>query len=193
LGTFLGYHVTVCDARAVFATPAHALPRKRLSAATAYCAFQAGSKSPMVVRVNYALHALMTLAMIAMLFHGWDWPLLPQLLAFALAAWWFTVQASSTLAQHAIHRGGHPRGKSLHDAFVMAAMGVMLAAPQFAGTHAADVAQVCPVALPTTNDWTGAASMIAVGHHARAGHAEKARPPCGNQRRAISSRHGQIL
>jgi hypothetical protein len=134
LGTFLGYHVTVCDARAVFATPAHALPRKRLSAATAYCAFQAGSKSPMVVRVNYALHALMTLAMIAMLFHGWDWPLLPQLLAFALAAWWFTVQASSTLAQHAIHRGGHPRGKSLHDAFVMAAMGVMLAAPQFAGT-----------------------------------------------------------
>jgi CHASE2 domain-containing sensor protein len=64
-----------------------------LSATTAYCAFRAGSKSPMVVRVNNALHTLMTLAMIAMLFPGWDWPLLPQLLAFALAAWWFTGHA----------------------------------------------------------------------------------------------------
>lgn len=44
----------------------------------------------------------MTPSMIGMLFHGWDWPLLPQFLAFAPGAWWFTVQASSTRAQSAI-------------------------------------------------------------------------------------------
>jgi hypothetical protein len=48
--------------------------------------------------VNYGLHALMTLSMIGMLFHGWEWLRLPQILAFTLAAWWFAVQAAATRA-----------------------------------------------------------------------------------------------
>jgi hypothetical protein len=149
-----------------------------LSAATVYCAFRAGSKSPMIVRVNYALHALMTLAMIGMLFHGWNWPLLPQLLAFALGTWWFTVQASSSRARPGIRRGSQPRSKSLYDALFMAAMVFMLATPEFAGTQstpgsnahggsAASVGQGTnhgagaadgPVTLPATDDRTSAAN-----------------------------------
>jgi hypothetical protein len=151
-----------------------------LAAATVYCGFRAGSKSPVVMRVNYGLHALMTAAMIAMLAHGWEWPLLPQILVFTLAAWWFAVQAAASWAEPGTRRGrpGRPgRRKCLYDALMMAAMAYMLAVMQLGataaasglqapdvfavqGTHHPAAAGASRVTLPAAPDWTSQATLV---------------------------------
>ncbi|QOI65976.1 DUF5134 domain-containing protein (plasmid) [Arthrobacter sp. TES] len=46
----------------------------------------------LVNRVNYILHTLMGLGMLGMVWHQIPLPLLPQLLIFALASFWFLLQ-----------------------------------------------------------------------------------------------------
>jgi hypothetical protein len=148
-----------------------------LSAATVYCAFRAGGRSPIPLRVNYGLHGLMTTAMTGMLLHGRDWPLLPQVLVFGLAAWWFAVQAASPQAKQGKPQQRQGRGKCLYDALSMTAMAYMLAAAQFAGTekasgspepaalvvqgphHAAEMA-ARPATLAAAHDWTSQATVV---------------------------------
>ncbi|MDI3211075.1 hypothetical protein [Arthrobacter sp. AL12] len=58
-----------------------------LLAASLYAAVRAGRKSPPAARVGFALHAAMLVAMVSMLVPGFQWPALPQILFFNLAAW----------------------------------------------------------------------------------------------------------
>jgi hypothetical protein len=108
-----------------------------LLAATLYSGFRASRKSALAVRVDHGLHAVMMAAMILMLAPGVQWPVLPQILVFVLAAWWFLIQAAS--AQPA--RSGEPafagRGLPLYDALSMAAMAYMIVAMDLRGGHGA--------------------------------------------------------
>lgn len=148
-----------------------------LAAATIYCGLRAGSKLRLVIRVNYCLHALMTAAMIAMLVHGWEGPPLPQILAFALGAWWFTVQAAASIAAPGTRPGRPRRGKCFYDAMMMAAMAYMLAVAQFTATAASSGLQApetfafrgahhpggagaLRVTFPATPDWTSQAALV---------------------------------
>jgi Domain of unknown function (DUF5134) len=148
-----------------------------LAAATIYCGFRAGSRSALVIRMNYGLHALMTAAMIAMLVHGGEWPLLPQILVFALAAWWFAVQAAATRAGTGTRPGRPGRGKCLYDALMMAATAYMLAVMRLAspaassglqtpgvfavqGAHHPGGAGALHVTFPATPDWTSQAAPV---------------------------------
>lgn len=110
-----------------------------LLAASLYAAFRAGRKSPSDTRVGFGLHAAMMAAMVLMLAPGLRWPALPQILFFALAAWWFVLRAVSRrpvpiagphVPERPVNarRGGQPgRSSLLYHALTMAAMAYMLA------------------------------------------------------------------
>ena len=98
-----------------------------LLAATLYSAWRGLAAARPAGRVDSALHALMTAAMALMLIPGGQWPVLPQVLLFALGAWWFILQA---VRRRTGSRDAWPptgQGKPLYDAAAMAAMAFMLA------------------------------------------------------------------
>ena len=66
-----------------------------LLAASLYAAVRAGRTSPPATRAGYGLHAAMMTAMVLMPVPGPQWPALPQILFFGLAAWWFALRAVS--------------------------------------------------------------------------------------------------
>ena len=99
-----------------------------LLAATLYSARQGMAAARPAGRVDSALHALMTAAMALMLVPAGQWPVLPQVLLFALGAWWFVVQAVRRRTRSRDDRPPTGRGKPLYDAAAMIAMAFMLAA-----------------------------------------------------------------
>lgn len=91
---------------------------------------------------------------------------------------WFAVQAAATRALQGIRTVNQGSGKSLYDAFVMAAMAFMLAVTQMAGfsstgnyvpgraaasvgggTHHVPGNAIGPFSLPATDDWTNTAAF----------------------------------
>ncbi|MDZ4351133.1 MAG: DUF5134 domain-containing protein [Arthrobacter sp.] len=104
-----------------------------LLGASLYAAFRAGRQSPPAIRAGYGLHAAMMIAMVPMLVPGLQWPALPQIVFFALAAWWFILRAVSRRPvqvaglQVPAAGPGHGRGALLYNALTMAAMACMLA------------------------------------------------------------------
>lgn len=134
-----------------------------LLAAALYAAFRAIRKSPPATRVGLGLHAAMLTAMALMLSPGLQWPALPQVLGFGLAAWWFVLRAVSWRPVpgdgppvpgrpvpkvgpgHGRRAGRARRGSLVYNALTMAAMAFMLAVmdfrtargPQAAGSDAA--------------------------------------------------------
>ena len=124
-----------------------------LLAATLYSAWQGMTEARPAGRVDSALHALMTAAMALMLVPGGQWPVLPQVLLFALGAWWFVLQA---VRRRTGSQDGWPptgQGKPLYDAVAMAAMAFMLAAQGLRGLPAS--AAVPPLQGP----------LVPVPHH----------------------------
>jgi hypothetical protein len=107
-----------------------------LLAATLYSAGLGLNGTGQEGRVGSVLHALMTAAMALMLVPSGQWPVLPQLLLFAVGAWWFVLQAVRLRKPSRAHNGTHSRdrrpmsgkGKPIYDAAAMAAMVFMLAA-----------------------------------------------------------------
>ena len=127
-----------------------------LLAATLYSAGQGLTGARPAGRIGSVLHAVMTAAMAFMLVPGGRWPVLPQLLLFAVGAWWFVLQAVR-LRPHS--RGRWPvfgRAKPLYDAAAMAAMAFMLAARSLWEPTAAG-------ALPPAPD-----PLISAPHHGSA-------------------------
>ncbi|AOT04459.1 DUF5134 domain-containing protein [Arthrobacter sp. U41] len=132
-----------------------------LLAAALYAAFRAGRKSPPATRVGFGLHAAMMAAMVLMLTPGFSWAVLPQILFFGLAAWWFILRAVS---RRPVAPAGPGPGRSrlprragpgclLYEALTMAAMAYMLAAMDVRGAHGT-------LAEPGTAELPGSA-----GHH----------------------------
>ena len=111
-----------------------------LLAASLYAAVRAARPSPLATRAGYGLHAAMMTAMVPMLVPGLQWPALPQILFFCLAAWWFALLAVSRRPQpaagppvpadpgHGRAAGRAGRGTLVYNALTMAAMAFMLAA-----------------------------------------------------------------
>ena len=66
-----------------------------LAAGTIFCLTKAMRGRTWLPRWNYGIHALMALGMLGMVWHGVDLPLLPQLLLFGVASFWFLLQAVS--------------------------------------------------------------------------------------------------
>ncbi|KQN91234.1 DUF5134 domain-containing protein [Arthrobacter sp. Leaf69] len=117
-----------------------------LLAASLYAVFRAGRPSPPATRVGFGLHAGMMFAMVLMVVPGLQWPALPQILLFGLAAWWFVLRAvawrPAPAGMHApaaspgrgrAERAG--RGSLLYDALTMAAMAYMLVAMDLHGAY----------------------------------------------------------
>ncbi len=71
-----------------------------LLAATLYSAFCASRKSSLAARIGYGLQAVMMSARVPPLAPGGQWPVLPQLLLFVLASWWFVIRAASLRSIH---------------------------------------------------------------------------------------------
>ena len=119
-----------------------------LLAATVYSAVKSLHGAEPADRVGSALHAIMTAAMAAMQVPGSQWPVLPQLLLFAVGAWWFILQAVRLRTRS---RGRWPmagKGKPLYDAAAMAAMAFMLAARDLWEPTAAGALR--PASVPLT-------------------------------------------
>jgi hypothetical protein len=148
-----------------------------LSVGTAYYLFRVGRKSPLVMRVNYCLHALMTGAMISMLVPGWQWPQLPQVVIFTLAAWWFILQAVARREYVGICQGHARQRTCLYHGMVMAAMAYMAATMNVSGTletpgdpipeaymaqahHHSTSGQGMHTALSAVPDWTSHATFV---------------------------------
>lgn len=132
-----------------------------LLAASLYAAFRAGRTSPPAIRAGFGLHAAMMTAMVLMLVPGLQWPALPQVFVFGLAAWWFVLRAVSrrpgphwwppepVAGPPVPERPGHgrPDGQSgrgglLYHALTMAAMAYMPAAMDVRSAHGPEAAGV---------------------------------------------------
>lgn len=98
-----------------------------LMAGTAFCLAKASKGSSWVIRLNHLLHALMALGMLGMIWHNVDLPLLPQLLLFGVASFWFLLQAVSRHEFALGCHGGAKRLACLYHAAMLAAMVFMLA------------------------------------------------------------------
>lgn len=66
-----------------------------LGAGTVFCLARASRGGAWVNRVNYVIHVLMALGMLAMIWYHGTLPLLPQVLLFSLGSFWFVLQAVS--------------------------------------------------------------------------------------------------
>ncbi|MCX6500612.1 MAG: DUF5134 domain-containing protein [Arthrobacter sp.] len=103
-------------------------------------------------RIDHGLHALMLTAMALMLHPAWAGPVLPQVLFFVLAAWWFVLRAlsrrpaSGPASAPADRRrtGDTGRGAMMYHALTMAAMAYMLLAGATSSAHPASAAVVAP-------------------------------------------------
>lgn len=137
-----------------------------LLAASLYAAFRAGRKSPPAIRAGFGLHAAMLTAMVLMLIPGLQWPALPQVFVFGLAAWWFVLRAVSRqpvpVAGPLVpertgpdrRRGQSGRDALLYHALTMAAMAFMPVAMDVRSDHGPEAAAV------------GAAGVLGpAGHH----------------------------
>lgn len=102
-----------------------------LLAATLYAAFRAVTVPGPAARTSSVLQALMTAAMALMLVPGSQWPLLPQVLLFAVGAWWFMLQAVSRRVRARDDKSTVGRVKLIYHAAAMASMVFMLAAAGF--------------------------------------------------------------
>lgn len=100
---------------------------------------------PPAFRIDRGLNALMLTSLALMLHPSWTVPVLPQILIFLLAAWWFVLRASSrrpTSQPASLPAGrrrardtgrGTGRGTLLYHALTMAAMAYMLLAGATSG------------------------------------------------------------
>lgn len=88
-----------------------------------YHLMEAATVRKLSIQMNSCLHALMSASMAAMVL-GLGWPLLPQLIIFALAAHWFVVQAVSRVEY--LRCSTSDRLKCIYYAAAMAAAGLML-------------------------------------------------------------------
>lgn len=132
-----------------------------LLAATLYSAGQGLTGAGPAGRIGSVLHAFMTAAMAFMLVPGGRWPVLPQLLLFAVGAWWFVLQAVRLRTRS---RGRWPRsgkGKPLYDAAAMAAMAFMLAAKGLWEPTAAGALRPAPGPLTSAPHHGSAAAVPA--------------------------------
>jgi hypothetical protein len=124
-----------------------------------YCFIKAVRARKWVVRLNYAIHTLMALGMLGMVWHHIELPLFPQLLLFSIASFWFLLQAVS---RHEFRLGCHARYERLsclYHAAMLAAMVFMLTLP-----HSAVPQQHLIAAVQNT------------GHASHTGHALTAAP-----------------
>jgi Domain of unknown function (DUF5134) len=100
-----------------------------LGAGMVFCLTRASRGGAWVDRVNYVIHALMALGMLAMIWHNVNLPVLPQVLLFSLGSFWFILQAVSRpefiLACHT----GSEKLICLYHAAMLAAMVLMLTLP----------------------------------------------------------------
>ncbi|MEO5780484.1 MAG: DUF5134 domain-containing protein [Arthrobacter oryzae] len=135
-----------------------------LAAGTVFCLTKALQGSSWVPRLNYGVHALMALGMLGMVWHNIDLPLLPQLLLFSTASFWFLLQAVS---RHEFNLVCHVRSERLtclYHAAMLAAMVFMLALPHSAvlqgraaapvqhNGHASHTGQALTVAPPAASE-----------------------------------------
>ena len=102
-----------------------------------------------------------------MLVPGSRWPLLPQVLLFAVGAWWFVLQAVSrrvrARARPARYR---PTAKPLYDAAAMAAMVFMLAAAGFWEVPPSGALPSAPdLPVPASHHGASAAASLAAPVH----------------------------
>lgn len=104
-----------------------------LSAGIVFCLAKALQTSSWVNRLNYVLHALMALGMLGMVWHDVKLPLLPQLLLFGTASFWFLLQAISRQEFALVCHGRTGRFSCLYHAAMLASMVFMLALPHSAG------------------------------------------------------------
>lgn len=94
-----------------------------------FCLGKAIRAGSWVDRSNYILHALMGLGMLGMAWHQLDLPLLPQLLFFGLASFWFLLQAVSSTESSAMYHDRAGRLSCLYHATMLAATAYMFALP----------------------------------------------------------------
>ena len=122
-----------------------------LAAGTIFCLTKAMRGRTWLPRWNYGIHALMALGMLGMVWHGVDLPLLPQLLLFGVASFWFLLQAVSRAEFSLLCHTRSGRIGCFYHAGMLAAMVFMLLLPH-------------SVALQET-------STVAVNHAASGSHA----------------------
>ncbi|QSZ51267.1 MULTISPECIES: DUF5134 domain-containing protein [Micrococcaceae] len=104
-----------------------------LVAGTAFCLAKAFRGNSWVTRLNYVLHTLMALGMLGMVWHDVRLPLLPQLLLFGTASFWFFLQAVSRHEFALVCHSRPGRLSCLYHAAMLASMVFMLALPHSAG------------------------------------------------------------
>ncbi|TDW29617.1 DUF5134 domain-containing protein [Cryobacterium psychrophilum] len=91
----------------------------------------AGSPSPHA-RIDFGLKSLMSGTMLAML-SGAAWPVLPTVVVFAAATWWFAIQATVHPSSRASCAGRAGRATCLYHGTMMAATAFMAASMITAG------------------------------------------------------------
>lgn len=114
-----------------------------LGAGTVFCLTRASRGGAWVDRVNYVIHALMALGMLAMIWHNVNLPIVPQVLLFSLGSFWFILQTVSRPEFPLACHSGSEKLICLYHAAMLAAMVLMLTLP-----HSSTVLQEQPV-VPT--------------------------------------------
>lgn len=97
-----------------------------LLAALVYSLVRAAGGPTRYARVDFGLKSLMSATMLAMLF-GAAWPVLPTVVVFAAAAWWFAIQAAVHPSSRAGCVGRAGRGACVYHGTMMAATAFMAA------------------------------------------------------------------
>ncbi|ABM10769.1 DUF5134 domain-containing protein [Paenarthrobacter aurescens] len=147
-----------------------------LAAGTVFHLTKALQGSSWVTRLNCVLQALMALGMLNMVWHNVNLPLLPQLLLFGTASFWFLLQAVSRREFALGCHGRAGRLSCLYHTAMLAAMVFMLALPHAAGpserttlpghagghaSHTGGVLTVdAPFAPPLSALWTQPATQV---------------------------------
>lgn len=147
-----------------------------LAACTVFHLTKALQGTSWVTRLNYVLHATMALGMLGMVWHNVSLPLLPQLLLFGTASFWFLLQAVSRREFALVCHGRARRLNCLYHTAMLAAMVFMLALPHLDGAskqiplpvhasgHASHNGGALTVAAPSAPDlsvlWTQSATQV---------------------------------
>lgn len=104
-----------------------------LAAGTVFHLTKALQGSSWVAQLNSVLHATMALGMLGMVWPNVNLPLLPQLLLFGTASFWFFLQAVSRREFALVGHSRAGRLNCLYHTGMLAAMVFMLALPHSAG------------------------------------------------------------
>ncbi len=131
-----------------------------LVAGAVFCLTRAFRRSSWVSTWNYGIHALMAIGMLGMVWHGVELPLLPQLLLFGVASFWFLLQAVSRAEFLLVCHTRSGRLSCFYHAAMLAAMVFMLLLP-----HSATLQEAATVGVDHT------------AHASHAGHALAAALP----------------